>query len=197
MGSINAQSSSIYGKVTDEESGEILIYANIVLNKNDVFATGGGTDFEGNYSIPVDPGKYSLHVSYTGYPTFIIKDVSIDKNQNIKLNISLSTPIASTANHSAEYKVKNNAQDKSANLNPVQIKNLPTKNQTAFSATKAGLSQEKESGVTIVSRRNQRTDYYIEGIRVSGKVISQNKTDSLNIMIPLDELMGGTSAAEN
>jgi len=89
----NAQSSSVYGKVTDAETGEEFIYANIVLNKNGVFVTGGSTDFEGNYSIPLDPGTYELKISYTGYPDRTINDVIIKGGQGTKLDIAMEQGI--------------------------------------------------------------------------------------------------------
>ena len=90
---VSAQSSSVYGKVTDEETGEELLYANLVLSKSGVFVTGGSTDFEGNFSIPLDPGVYDLKISYTGYPHYVITDVIIKGGQGTKLDIQLKQGI--------------------------------------------------------------------------------------------------------
>jgi len=80
---------SIYGKATDAETAEELIYANIELYKNDVFVVGATTDFEGNFSIPLDPGTYNLKITYTAYPEKLITGIIIKAGQTIKLDIQL------------------------------------------------------------------------------------------------------------
>ena len=179
---------SIYGKVTAEESGEELIYANIVLNKNGVFATGASTDFEGNYSIPVDPGTYEVKISYTGFPDRVITGVVVKAGQGTKLDIQLSEGIDLTTVVVTGYKVPLIEQDNTTQggtLTSDQIRNLPTKNITALAATTAGLSQVDEGdAVTIRGSRGNATDYYIDGIRVrgSGNLIPQSEIDQLQII---------------
>lgn len=179
---------SIYGKVTAEGTGEELIGANIVLNKNGVFATGASTDFEGNYSIPADPGTYEIKVSYTGYPERVITDVLVKAGQGTKLDIQLSEGIDLDIIEITGYKVPLIDQDNTTQggtLTSEQIRNLPTKNITALAATTAGLSQVDEGdAVTIRGSRSNATDYYIDGIRVSGSgnLIPQSEIDQLQII---------------
>ncbi len=52
------------GTVTDEETGEPLIYANVAVVGTTVGAT---TDFDGKYSIDLPEGGTQLEFSYTGY----------------------------------------------------------------------------------------------------------------------------------
>lgn len=84
-----SQNASIHGKITDQELGDELIYANLMITKNKKYIKGGSTDFEGNYSIPIDPGVYELSVSYTGYANQVITGVVIKEGQNLKLDIEL------------------------------------------------------------------------------------------------------------
>jgi outer membrane receptor protein involved in Fe transport len=179
---------SIYGKVTDEKSDEDLIYANLVLSKNGVFATGASTDFEGNYSIPVDPGTYEVKISYTGYPDRLITDVIVKAGQGTKLDIQLSEGIDLTTVVITGYKVPLIQQDNTTQggtLTSDQIRNLPTKNITALAAATAGLSQVDEGdAVTIRGSRDNATNYYIDGIRVSGSgnLVPQSEIDQLQII---------------
>ena len=53
-----AQITSLAGKITDGETEEELIGANITMYRGGVLITGASTDFTGNYSINVDPGTY-------------------------------------------------------------------------------------------------------------------------------------------
>jgi len=177
---------AIYGKVTDEETGEDLIYANIVLNKNGVLATGASTDFEGNYSIPVDPGTYEVKISYTGYPDRLITDVVVKAGQSTKLDILMSQGIDIETVVVTGYKVPLIEQDNTSTggtLTSEQIRNLPTKNISALAATTAGLAQADEGdAVTIKGSRPNATDYYIDGIRVSGNLIPQSEIDQLQVI---------------
>ncbi len=72
----------VTGTVTDAESGEPLIGANILVIGT---STGTITDFDGNYSINVPAGATTLEFSYTGFSS---QRVEIG-NQSV-INVSLS-----------------------------------------------------------------------------------------------------------
>ena len=56
---------SIYGFVTDEATGEALIGANVIIKET---GAGMATDMNGYYVIQeIDPGDYTVLVSYVGY----------------------------------------------------------------------------------------------------------------------------------
>ena len=57
-----AQQGTISGKVSDED-GEVLIGASILVQGSSAGAT---TDLNGNYELMVDPGSYTVRVSYVG-----------------------------------------------------------------------------------------------------------------------------------
>lgn len=59
---LSAQKGTISGKVTEE--GEALIGATVFVLGTTVGTT---TDFDGNYSLSVDPGTYTIEASYIGY----------------------------------------------------------------------------------------------------------------------------------
>jgi carboxypeptidase-like protein len=194
---ITFSQTSIYGKITAKETGEELIYANIILNKNGVFAAGASTDFEGNYSIPVDQGTYEIHISYTGYPDMSITDVIIEAGRGTKLDIKMPEEIDLTKVVVIEYKVPiiKEEHPHSCTLTSDQIRNLPTRKITAPGETNAGLSQVEQGDQVIIRGKcgQQATDYYIDGIRVSGTgtLIPLSKIDSLQ-----KNLLGGTPATE-
>jgi Carboxypeptidase regulatory-like domain len=83
---------NLQGKVTASETGEEIISANLVIKKNGIFVAGVSTDFNGNYSINLDPGTYDVTVSYLGYPDNLIMGVVIKVDQVNKLNVQLSEP---------------------------------------------------------------------------------------------------------
>ena len=80
---------SLYGKITDAETGEDLIGANIILEENEVFKAGTSTDFSGIFKIDIDQGTYDVYISFLGYPTHLIKGVLVKPNQENKLDVEL------------------------------------------------------------------------------------------------------------
>jgi TonB-dependent starch-binding outer membrane protein SusC len=79
---LQAQDLIVRGTVTDQENGEPLLGATILVTE-----TGNGTvtDFEGKFSLTLSPGNYSLQISYTGYATKEIRNVNSSGDMNIIL----------------------------------------------------------------------------------------------------------------
>ena len=69
---------ALKGKVIDKETGEVLPFANIVLESGGIQAGGATSDFDGNYTIkPISPGNYTLKATFVGYGELVITDVKI------------------------------------------------------------------------------------------------------------------------
>ena len=54
------------GKVIDEEFNETMPFANVLVKGT---SQGVTTDFDGNYTIIIEPGEYTLVFSFVGYQT--------------------------------------------------------------------------------------------------------------------------------
>ncbi len=183
---------SVGGKVTDVDNGDDLIGATVILNQNGVYVTGTSTDFDGNFKLNVDPGTYDVEVSYIGYPTNRITGVVVKAGQSNKLDVQLggggSTGIDLTTVVVREFKVPLIEQDNTTSggvITGEQIRNLPTKDITALAANTAGLSQADEGdNISVRGSRADGTDYYIDGIRVSGSgsLIPQSEIDQLQVI---------------
>src|SRR5690606_27058360 len=63
-----------------------------------------------------------------------------------------------------------------------QIRNLPTKNINAIAATTAGLSSIDGGNINIRGSRSNATNYYLDGIRVSGNLIPQSEIEQLQVI---------------
>jgi Ca-activated chloride channel homolog len=89
ISTISAKSGSISGKITDTETGEALIGANvIVVNTN----WGAATDINGYFKISsVPPGTYELRASYVGYSAQTIKDVRVKASDSLFIEIKLTS----------------------------------------------------------------------------------------------------------
>ena len=84
---------SITGKISDKNTGEDMIFANIIISQKGAFIKGATTDIDGNYSIQVDSGKYDMEISYTGYPTQKITGIIVNEGQATKVDVLLSTDL--------------------------------------------------------------------------------------------------------
>lgn len=64
-GSAFAQSGTLTGTITDAETGETLVGANVMIEE---LSRGTATDVDGQYEITGIPsGTYTVNVSYIGY----------------------------------------------------------------------------------------------------------------------------------
>ena len=81
-----AQQGTITGRVSDTTNKSPLIGANVVLEGT---TQGTATDADGKYAIlQVDPGMYTIMVSYIGYQVYK-KDITVIDGKTISLDLSL------------------------------------------------------------------------------------------------------------
>ena len=86
MSTLFAQKGEISGKVTDSTNDSPLIGANVVIDGTN---QGAATDAEGRYVIKqLDPGEYTIMVSYIGYKNFK-EDITLDGNQKMSKDLAL------------------------------------------------------------------------------------------------------------
>lgn len=69
------QNGTIRGKVVDGKTGESLIQA--AVRVQEIPDKGVPTDLDGNFSISIVPGTYTLNISYYGYANLSIKEVVV------------------------------------------------------------------------------------------------------------------------
>ena len=84
----------ITGTVLDAETKEPLEYATIAFfsKKANKITTGGITDIDGNFSIPVPKGTYDIIIEYISFKTHTIFNKTITKNENIgTFSLALNT----------------------------------------------------------------------------------------------------------
>ena len=86
--SFHYSQSKIRGTVIDEEFNDPMPYANVIIKGT---SNGVTTDFDGKYSLNVQPGTYTLVFSFVGYNTKEITDVVVKENEVKEINVNLST----------------------------------------------------------------------------------------------------------
>ncbi|MEE4312461.1 MAG: TonB-dependent receptor [candidate division KSB1 bacterium] len=100
-----AQDGTIKGKVTDAETGEALMGANVIINGTTL---GAATAMDGSYRIAnVPPGTFDLKVSFMGFQS-MMKSVQMTANADLVVNFELKPMVLSgsvvttTANRAIE-----------------------------------------------------------------------------------------------
>jgi iron complex outermembrane receptor protein len=81
---MNAQRGAVEGQISDSDGS---LYGATVL----VMGTTNGTttDFDGRYTIALDPGNYTLEISYIGYST-TTAEVTVGAGQTVQLNVLMT-----------------------------------------------------------------------------------------------------------
>ncbi|MGK0364488.1 MAG: hypothetical protein ACI85O_001545 [Saprospiraceae bacterium] len=123
--------SALSGKVVDADTGEPILFGDVVVYRNGALVTGEQTDFDGNYIIsPMDSGKYSIVFKYVGYGDVKIEKVVVRKNKETNLNAEMSSGITLETTSVRSCGVPLVAQDYSTHgisLTSEDIVNLPYK----------------------------------------------------------------------
>ena len=146
-----AQTGVIQGKVVDQESGEALSRASILIEGTKF---GAYSDVKGSFRITKVPaGKYSVRVTYIGYQTKKIENVVVTADKSTKLDVSLPLEKKSTEevvvtaqrsydNAAATLNRRKNASQVSDGVSQEEIGKLPDSD--------AGQALKRVSGVTLV-----------------------------------------------
>jgi hypothetical protein len=122
----------ISGKVTDAESGEVLISSTIQLfgssPKSSHPVRGTSTNIYGLFSLPnVKPGSYLLSAQCIGYKTNQTKIEISDTTQNIYLNIQLKSSGIELGEVIVSSKRDSNFSISSVEISPAFLERLPSK----------------------------------------------------------------------
>jgi len=178
---------TLEGNVKDADNGEPILFGTVALFRGDQMVTGTTTDFDGNYSFNnIDPGNYDLQVRSVGYQTQRQVGVVVMAGRANRLDIELSSGVVMDEIEVVDYRVPLIEQDNTTSggtITAEQIRNLPLKDISALAATTAGLTRRDDSdNINIRGSRSDATDYYIDGMRVSGRLIPQSEIDQMQVL---------------
>ncbi|WP_047247199.1 TonB-dependent receptor [Maribacter thermophilus] len=81
-----AQTGTISGKMMDGEFNDVLPFANVLIKGTTV---GASSDFDGIYSLEVEPGTYTVVFSYLGYTSKEITGVVVEADKTVEVNVTL------------------------------------------------------------------------------------------------------------
>lgn len=127
MSSLSAQTGgAIRGNVYDQETGEPIIYGNVILRGTQY---GANTDFDGFFAFGnLPPGTYTLVVTYLGYDSTAL-DIEVKTGSAIykRLSISPSAISLETVDVSGQREqARSDVQVSKVVVTPKQIRSLPS-----------------------------------------------------------------------
>lgn len=95
-----AQKGNIRGKVIDEKTGETIIGANVIVNELE--NVGAVTDLDGNFTISVKEGTYSVTISFVSYQPITIEEIEIKSGES---NVLSTIILKEESKELTEFKV--------------------------------------------------------------------------------------------
>src|SRR5688572_21665628 len=163
--------SSLEGKVTDESTGETVIYASVLLFRNGNLIQHTQTDLDGNYVFSnIDPATYDVKVALTGYQDQETKGVVVYAGKSVRLDFKVSSGVLLGDAIVYDYKVPIIEIDNTTTggiKTAEQIQRMPVRNINAIAATTGGLSSIDGGDISIRGSRSNATNYIVDGIRLS------------------------------
>ncbi len=179
----------ITGKVLDANTQEELIGASVKLRKNMDLVKGTITDINGDFRIQVDSGTYNIECSYTGFATFEQRGVQVKLGEMSNVIIQMKDQTHLDAVSVVAYKVPIIKQDETMGgqtFSSDQLNRLSTKSIT--SPKRAEPSSIDGGAVNIKGSRANGTNYYIDGIRVSGNTAPSSTINNYQAPAPIQYL---------
>ena len=144
-----AQTGELAGQIMDKEYNDILPFANVIIQET---GTGTTTDFEGNYSLKLEEGVYTVIFSFIGYETIEISEVAIVAGEATQLNASIGplsneleeVIVKATTAENTEASILN-VQKKSVNL----LDGISAQTFSKIGASKAANAVKSVPGVSV------------------------------------------------
>lgn len=191
-----AQSGKLRGVVTDRESGEALIGANILV---DGTSMGGSTDINGEYVIlNVPPGVYTLRASYVGYTQMTISNVRVSSNISTTQDFTMSSTAIATdvVEVIAERPlIQRNTTNTTRVSTQDEIRNIPIRGVQNILALDAGVVQ-KDNNLHVRGGRAGDVAFYVEGASVTNPLFNTENVTVIQEAIEEIQLQAGGYTAD-
>ncbi len=87
---------NVFGKIIDSEGSEPLEYATVTIltSVDNNVVTGGITDKNGVFNIPISKGEYNILIEYISFKNYTVKNLNVSENKDLGV-ISLIIDIES------------------------------------------------------------------------------------------------------
>ncbi len=191
-----AQDGKLRGKVTDSESGEPLIGANVVIEGTNL---GASTDINGEYVIlSIPPGTYTVRASYIGYASYAVANFRIGSNITETLDFTLSsTAIAVEAVEVVAERplIQRNTTNTIRVTTQENIENLPIRGLQNIVALEAGIA-ERNGNLYVRGGRAGEIAYFLDGANTTNPLFNSQNVGVIQEAIEELQVQSGGFTAE-
>lgn len=184
------------GKVTDQQTGEPLIGANVLMVGT---SFGAATNINGEYTITnLQPGSYEVRFSYIGYQTKTISNIRVSTDLTTELNSQLEPEgvqvgeVLVVAEKQLINKSNTNAQRITTSDD---IDALPVRGVQQILALTPGIVLQDKT-IFIRGGRQDEVGYYLEGTNVTDPMVGGSRITMVQDAIEEISVQAGGYTAE-
>ncbi|MBI3110887.1 MAG: TonB-dependent receptor [Ignavibacteriales bacterium] len=191
-----AQDGKLRGMITDRESGEPLIGANVIIEGTSL---GASTDINGEYVIlSVPPGVFTVRASYIGYAAMSVSNIRVSSNLTTTADFKLSSTAIQTQaveviadrpliQRNTTNTVRLGTQD--------EIKTMPVRGLQNILAYNAGIVQQ-DGNLYVRGGRSGEVAYFIDGATATNPLFRSEAISPIQEAIEEFQLQSGGYTAE-
>jgi len=165
--SVSAQvgQGTVKGKILDEETGEPVPFANVALMDGPDQVLGTTTDFDGEYTLkPIPPGSYDIQISYVGYQTRRVANVSVASDRITEVDGKITQGIALEEVVITEYTKPLFEKDQTT------VEEVKTREEIQRMAVRSATDIAKTAGNGVFARDNGSGGINVRGARTGNNV---------------------------
>ena len=191
-----SQTGKIVGKVTDVETGEELIGANVLIQGTNL---GAATDISGDFVIlNIPPGSYTLVAKYIGYRNMEIENIKVSVNLTTEANFALPSETYQTETVivvAPKPLVNKNTTNQISIIRSEDLENLPIRGINAIVGTQAGVVSQG-GNLYVRGSRADAIAFYVDGVLINNPVTGGSVTGIINNAIEEIQVQAGGYPAE-
>ncbi len=182
----------IRGRVVDANSDDPLVGVNVIVDGTNM---GASTDLDGYYNlIGLNPGTYSIRVSYISYASMLITDVKVMVDLSTEINFELQSEVLEGELVTVVARapaVRKDVTSTSYRVSAEDIEALQVENLSDIINLQAGVVEGHFRG-----GRGGEVMYIVDGIPINDSYSGDVPMDIENDMIQAMEVISGTFNAE-
>jgi hypothetical protein len=171
-----SQPGELRGMVRNAETGEGLPFANVAILAGAAVYTGTSADSAGNYRIkPLDPGFYTVKVSYVGLSSAEVQRVGIRPGAITFLDFALGANPELPPVVISDYRDPLVDKDRVSTMHTIdaeRIDHSPAITLAELVEQSPGVVRDEATGnIHIRGSRDNATRYYVDGMKVLGSYL--------------------------
>jgi len=174
---LNAQDGIIRGSVYDGANGEAMIMVTVAVEGT---TTGTFTDLDGKFNIRIAPGNYKLHLSFVGYESKTINEVTVKDGEvtlldnlmmeasTVELSEVTVTAKMSRNNENALMAIKMKSASVMDGISSANFKKMGDSNAASSMKRVTGVSVEGGKYVYVRGLGDRYTKTILNGVDIPG-----------------------------